>query len=258
MIDWRLVLGALAGGLALTCWLESRYWLGRSTDRLVRLLQGTAVFLAVAAASLYAFAYANPLWPQPAPPRTVVAAAVPLSPHLTPSPLAPPSVFVMATATPQTGLLPAPDKNLPPETAYLHIPALGVSQPIVDLPLKNGRWDVSTLGDQVGRLDSTGAFPGDTLAPVLAGHMTFPTSATLITGAFANLQYATYGTEMIYELDGQQTVYVVTEISRVAPEEVERLYLADGDSILLVTCTDWDANGRIYASRLLVRAVRTN
>ncbi len=258
MIDWRLVLGALAGGLALTCWLESRYRLGRSTERLVRLLQGTAVFLAVAAASLFTYAYANPLWPQPVPPRTVVAAAVPLSPRFTPSPLVPPSVFVMATATPQTGALPALQDNMPPETAFLHIPDLGVSQPIVDLPLANGRWDVSALGERVGRLDSTGAYPGDTLAPVFAGHMTFPASATLATGAFANLQYATYGTELIYEVDGQKIVYSVTEISRVAPEEVERLYLADGDSILLVTCTDWDADGRIYASRLLVRAVRTN
>jgi LPXTG-site transpeptidase (sortase) family protein len=139
----------------------------------------------------------------------------------------------------------------------LHIPALNVSQPIVELPLENGRWDVSSLGGKVGRLGSTGAYPGDTLAPVFAGHMTFPTSATLETGAFANLQYATYGTELIYELNGEETVYTVTEISRVAPEEVERLYLADGDSILLVTCTDWDGDGRVYTNRLLVRAVRS-
>ena len=102
------------------------------------------------------------------------------------------------------------------------------------------------------------AFPGDQLAPVFAGHMTFPTSATLETGAFANLQYATYGTEIIYEVNGSATAYTVTEISRVEPSEVERLFLEDGDSILLVTCTDWDKNGRVYANRLLVRAVRSN
>jgi LPXTG-site transpeptidase (sortase) family protein len=207
------------------------------------------------AASLFTFAHHNPLWQQAV--LSTLQAETAVLPTASPvtSSLAPPSVFMLATPASQTGT-PIPLKDIPAEAAYLHIPALGVSQPVVDLPLENGRWDVSSLGEKIGLLGSTGAFPGDTLAPVFAGHMTFPTAATLETGAFANLQYATYGTELIYELNGQETIYTVTEISRVAPEEVERLYLADGNSILLVTCTDWDGDGRVYANRLLVRAVR--
>jgi len=258
MIDWRIVLGAFGSGLALTCWLESRYRLKQSQSSIARWLQGTAVLLIVLAASLFTYAYLTPQWQQTASQRLQAQTAVLPTPSLTASSLAPPSVFIMATSTPQTGSTPAPPASAPAEDAYLRIPALGVSQPIIDLPLENGRWDVTSLGEQVGRLSSTGAYPGDTLAPVFAGHMTFPTSATLETGAFANLQYATYGTEVIYAVNGAETVYTVTEISRVAPSDVERLFLEDGNSILLTTCTDWDANGRIYANRLLVRAVRTN
>ncbi|MAT99049.1 MAG: hypothetical protein CL608_18035 [Anaerolineaceae bacterium] len=254
MIDWRIVLGAFGSGLALALWLEGRYRSRQSHSGAVRWLQGTAVLTIVIAAALFVFAYLNPLWQQAASPKLFAQTAVlPISQSTA---LPPPSVFVMATPAPQTSSTSIPPRDTLTQSAYLHIPALGVSQPIVDLPLENGRWDVSSLGEKVGRLGSTGTFPGDTLAPVLAGHMTFPTSATLETGAFANLQYATYGTELIYERNGEETVYTVTEISRVAPEEVERLYLEDGNSILLVTCTDWDRNGRIYANRLLVRAVR--
>ena len=255
MIDWRIVLGALSGGLALACWLESRHQRQQLHTGKMRWLQGTAVFLTATAVGLFLYADSHPLWQQ------VVAApfvgdetAVSSSSIRTPA-LAPPSVFIMATPPPQATLTPAAASPIANES-YLHIPALNVSQPVVELPLANGRWDVSTLGEKVGRLDGTGAQPGNTLAPVFAGHMTFPTSATLETGAFANLQYATYGTEIIYEVNGRATAYTVTEISRVEPSEVERLFLEDGDSILLVTCTDWDENGRVYANRLLVRAVR--
>jgi LPXTG-site transpeptidase (sortase) family protein len=256
MIDWRIVLGAFGGGLALTCWLESRRRFMLAQGGVARWLQGTAVLLIFLAASLFTYAHLYPLWQQAVPPTLQGQMTVlPTTSSGTPS-LAPPSVFIMATPAPQTSSTLPPRKDTPVKHAYLHIPALGVSQPVVDLPLENGRWDVSSLGEKIGLLGSTGAFPGDTLAPVFAGHMTFPASATLETGAFANLQYATYGTELIYELNGQETIYIVTEISPVASEEVERLYLADGDSILLVTCTDWDGDGRIYTNRLLVRAVR--
>ncbi len=256
MIDWRIVLGAFGGGLALTLWLESRYRIRQSQGGISRRLQGTAVLTIVIAASLFASAYRNPLWRQAEPPKLLAQTAV--QPTSLASALPPPSVFIMATPAPKASSAPVPPENVAAAGAYLHIPALGVLQPIVDLPLENGRWDVSILGEKVGRLGSTGAYPGDSLAPVFAGHMTFPTSATLETGAFANLQYATYGTEVIYERNGEKTIYTVTEINRVAPEDVERLYLVDGNSILLVTCTDWDGDGRLYTNRLLVRAVLTN
>ncbi|MCP5101207.1 MAG: sortase [Chloroflexi bacterium] len=253
-IDWRIVLGAFCGGLALTCWLEGRHRLIQSQTRVARLLQATAIFATVLAVSFFTNASLNPpsrhLAPLTIAPQTAVSTP--------PSLLAPPSVFVMTTPNPQPVFTPIAAEKKTVNDAYLHIPSLSVSQPIIELPLQNGRWDVSTLGEQVGRLATTGTHPGDKLAPVFAGHMTFPTSATLETGAFANLQYATYGTELIYTANGQQFTYKITEISRVAPSEVERLYLEDENSILLVTCTDWDENGRLYKNRLLIRAVQNN
>ncbi len=265
MIDWRIVLGALAGGLALTCGLESRHRLIHAQTAAARLLQGTAVFTTFLSVGMFVLANQQPLWQQTAPLNTNAKTAVLTPPTSNPPTLAPPSVFILAAPTQPPTNQPTINQSTnqqstinPTEHAYLHIPELDISQPIIDLPLQNGRWDVSQLGEQIGRLTGTGSYPGDTLAPVFAGHMTFPTSITLETGAFADLQYATYDTKVIYETNGAEFVYTVTEISRVAPSEVGRLFLEDGSSILLVTCTDWDPNGRIYTNRLLIRATRTN
>ena len=252
-IDWHIVLGALCGGVTVACWLEARHQIKQSQHRIGRVLQGTAVLTTILAIGLFTKANLAPpprqLAPLEMPQQTAISPTLPIN-----TPLAPPSVFVMSTPSFQQDAPPTPTTHSTINDAYLHIPSLNISQPIIELPLQNGRWDVSRLGERIGRLDSTGTHPGDKIAPVFAGHMTFPTSATLETGAFANLQYATYGTEIIYTNDDQEYVYEVTAISRVAPTEVERLYLEDTNSILLVTCTDWDENGRLYTNRLLIRA----
>ena len=252
MIDWPIILGALACGVALTCWLESRHRLMQAQIFSARFLQGTAVFCTFLAAGMFFSASkqsdqqfidrANGI-------ETAVLTSTP--PH---SPtLAPPSVFILSTPI-QAGTNQATPKSTTTNPSYLHIPDLNISQQIIDLPLQNGIWNVSQLGEKIGHLASTGTHPGDTLAPVFAGHMTFPNANSLETGAFANLQYATYDTEIHYETIGEHLIYKITEISRVAPTEVEQLYLEDGDSILLTTCTDWDENGRFYTNRLLIRA----
>ena len=261
MIDWRIVLGAFLGGLALTCWLESRRRLMQPPIQPVNWWQGTAVFTALLSLGLFIHASLVPFWQVGSQPKSLRETAV-LSPNASP-PLPPPSIFTLSTPphpltpTPPHPLTPSPLLPFTPSSLplTLQIPSLRITQPIVQIPLENGRWDVSQLGSQVGLLAGTGAHPGDTLAPVFAGHMTFPTAAALETGAFADLQVVTYGTEIILRATTETFHYTVSEISRVAPSEVERLYLADGNSILLVTCTDWDENGRFYTNRLLVRAI---
>ncbi|MBX3060241.1 MAG: class F sortase [Anaerolineae bacterium] len=138
----------------------------------------------------------------------------------------------------------------------LSIPRLDINRPVVAVPLVDGVWDVADLGGDVGLLATTGQHPGDDLAMVLAGHMTFADGRLLFTGAFAELQYATYGTEIVVEMGAETAVYQVSEIRRLAPDDVDDLYLADGDSILLITCTDWNDSTGLYANRLLVRATR--
>lgn len=169
------------------------------------------------------------------------------------SPLPPPSIFTFSTIRISPPITPTVAASYP---AILTIPDLDIQQTIVDVPLQDGTWNVADLGGNVGLLAGAGQHPGDELAMVLAGHMTFPSSRTLLQGAFANLQYAIYGTEVIVQMDGVELRYEVVEIERVDPNDVEQLRVHDGDSILLVTCTDWDENGRYYANRLLIRAER--
>jgi LPXTG-site transpeptidase (sortase) family protein len=156
--------------------------------------------------------------------------------------------------------LPITDYRLPITTkpTRLHIPAFKINRPVVTVPLVDGAWDVAHLGGDVGLLATAGQYPGDDLAMVFAGHMTFADGRLLYTGAFAELQYATYGTEIVVQMEGGETaVYQVSEIRRIAPNDVDALYLADGDSILLLTCTDWNDSTNLYTNRLLIRATRT-
>lgn len=249
MIDWRVILGTLGSGLVVTFWLESR--LGKSRERWLVLMGVTAVFNF----SLFVWVAVEPWWnlaARLAPPAITLEMSDEPALSAEPPALPPPHTFLMASASDE----PAPPlpatANASHDTAYLRIPALAIAQAIVEIPLRNGRWDVSQLGSQVGWLAGTGTHPGANQAMVFAGHMTFPTATALEEGAFANLQYVTYGTEVIYHQGGHDLVYEVTEINRVDPSDIEQVHLADGNSILLLTCTDWDGNG--YINRLLVRA----
>ena len=253
MIDWRIVLGALAGGVALTCWLESRHRLMQTQIVAARLLQGTAVFIALLAVWMFAVANDHPIQKQNAASLGAKTAVLPSTPTPPPT-LAPPSVFVLTPPAQPFTNQPRHEPTFPSQS-YLHIPELNISQPIVDLPLQNGLWDVSQLGEKIGHLASTGTHPGDTLAPVFAGHMTFPQRSNPDKWCIlptCNMQSTTQKSTM--KPMASFFIYKITEISRVAPTAVEQLYLEDGNSILLTTCTDWDTNGRFYTNRLLIRA----
>jgi sortase (surface protein transpeptidase) len=50
-------------------------------------------------------------------------------------------------------------------------------------------------------------------------------------------------------------VYAVTEKLNARPEEVDQLYVSDGERLALVTCTDWDYIHFTYAQRLIVQAM---
>lgn len=233
--------------LALEAWLRSRQRLRRERSGLFALL----AVLCLAAAFVLGRAAQTPLSGQPpvaALPSTAVTA-------VTPAIVLPqPQVHILPEnreISPDTAVAPQPSP-LPP--IRLQIPALQVDEAVRPVPVRDGRWDVSGLGGQVGLLATTGQSALDELAMVFAGHMTFPNADLLETGAFADLQYATYGTEIIVQTAAGALIYEVEEISRIPPQAVDRLYLADNSSILLITCTDWAEQDGIYANRLLVRA----
>jgi LPXTG-site transpeptidase (sortase) family protein len=144
--------------------------------------------------------------------------------------------------------------NEPPpvtQPTRLQIPSLNLDQPITVVPIREGLWDLDRLGAQVGWLTATGAYPEDKWAMVLVGHITL---TTLERGAFADLEEIKKGAIVTYHVNEMEYVYEVREKRRVAPEDVEALYVPDGKVLLLMTCTDFDHLDRTYANRLLVRA----
>jgi LPXTG-site transpeptidase (sortase) family protein len=147
---------------------------------------------------------------------------------------------------------PSPTDVAPSRAARLLIPSLALNALIVDVPVRNGSWNVDWLGTDVGRLESMGTRPGDDLAMVFTGHVTL---SALERGPFADLWTIQPWDEIIYRGEGTDFVYAVSGVSTIAPGDVDRLYVSEGDNLLLVTCTDWDYVHEIYRQRLLVRAV---
>jgi LPXTG-site transpeptidase (sortase) family protein len=131
------------------------------------------------------------------------------------------------------------------------VPKLGLDEAIVPVPIVSGTWDLTQLDTQVGLLTTTGRWPGDDWAMALVGHVTVSAAQR---GPFADLWKARLNDEVIYRWQGVDYVYAVSEKTNAQPDEVDRLYIPDGDGLVLVTCTDWDYLHFTYAQRLIVRA----
>ncbi|MCB0035629.1 MAG: class F sortase, partial [Anaerolineales bacterium] len=166
-----------------------------------------------------------------------------------------PPVVAIADNTP-IPVTATPTITPPPRPPRLDIPRLDIAHTIVTVPIQAGEWDVSSLGEQVGWLEGTGRVPATAGAPVLVGHMTYPDANLLEQGAFAYLQEIRLGDEVVYEVEGERYVYEVVAVGRIAPADVSALFAADGETLFLLTCTDWNNESRVYENRLLVRAVR--
>lgn len=185
--------------------------------------------------------------PTTAAPRDVTGLPAPDTPVPTVDATAPPPTAAVALSTPPTEATPPPDAP-----GVLIIPSLAVTQTVTLVPVVDGRWDISQLGSQIGRLQTTGAHPGDAYAMTFTGHVTRPWPE--IAGPFADLVFLERGEEVIYRWQGIDYVYQVSRIFRADPRAVDLLYVPDGDSIVLVTCSGWDFVGREYAERLVTRA----
>ncbi len=139
-----------------------------------------------------------------------------------------------------------------PGPGRLIIPKLTLDVPVTTVPLEARGWAVDGLGEGVGWLAATGAFPGDALAPVLAGHVSQPSGAS---GPFGYLWRLRPGAEVFYDWDGRRYQYRVEAKLPVAEDAVEQVFLADGRRLLLLTCDGWDILAWEYTGRLLLSAV---
>jgi len=253
VINWPIVLSAFYAGLTLTCYLAARESRRRHFSAAAgRLLSGLSLTTAFVAIGLIVSAASPSTGVAPTASRQSPSsqATVTRSGHAQPAfvALPPSSVF----SPPSAVLLPAASTPASINTVpRLQISSLNIDEPIQIIPIRDGQWDLTDLGAGIGRLTTTGARPGDEWAMVLVGHVHL---AGTKRGPFAYLPRLKKNAEVIYQAGGTNYVYRVETISRAAPEDVNRLYLADGSRLLLVTCTDWDATQRIYTNRLIVQA----
>ncbi len=161
---------------------------------------------------------------------------------------------------PGTGFVPDRLTILPSQSIFysdlgnlwLEIPRLDVIMPIVGIPLTNGKWDVSWLGDQAGWLNGT-AFPTWAGNSVLTAHVF---DAYGQPGPFVHLNWMWYGDKVIVHAWGGEYVYEVRQVTQVTPDAISSVIKHEELTWLtLVTCRGYDQASNSYKYRVAVRAV---
>jgi LPXTG-site transpeptidase (sortase) family protein len=163
-------------------------------------------------------------------------------------------------STPATGFAPnvATDLRNAPKEVYaqtggvtVEIPSLGINIPIVGVPLKNGGWNVSWLGNQAGWLEGS-AFPSWSGNSVLTGHVY---GSNGLPGPFVNLNKLKYGDRIIIHAYGAKYTYEVRVNTVVEPNDASIFRHEEKAWLTLVTCKEYDAKTDTYRRRVVVRAV---
>ncbi len=155
------------------------------------------------------------------------------------------SMLAAAILLPRRTVSPSPPMSLV-------IPALSrLNMPIVPLLIVNGVWDETRLGaHEVGLLQTTGRWPGDALAMVLAAHVTLEGG---VRGPFYGLAaLQTNARVMVQTYDGRLWRYRVIGRRLLRPGDVKAIYQRDGRRLFLLTCATWSQRKQAYAHRLLV------
>jgi LPXTG-site transpeptidase (sortase) family protein len=165
------------------------------------------------------------------------------------------------SSLPSTGFAPAVTTILPEqpaESAYLatdillEIPKLKVKMPIVGVPFKDGKWDVTWLDKNAGWLNGT-AFPSWDGNSVLTGHVGLANGNP---GPFANLGSLAYGDQVIIHVSGQKYIYEVRTSRLVSPSSVSSVIKHEElPWVTLITCKSYNEKTGEYTYRTVVRAV---
>ena len=162
--------------------------------------------------------------------------------------------------TPATGFTPNKVTNLGNTSSVVYkqtngvtieVPSLGINLPVVGVPLKNGGWDVSWLGNQAGWLEGS-AFPSWGGNSVLTGHVY---GSDGLPGPFVNLNGLRYGDKIIVRAYGQTFTYEVRSNTVVEPNDASIFRHEEKAWLTLVTCKEYDEATNTYRKRVVVRAV---
>ncbi len=145
----------------------------------------------------------------------------------------------------------APEQYTQTGGLIVEIPSLGIKMPIVGVPLKNGEWNVSWLGNQAGWLEGS-AFPSWNGNSVLTGHV-FGYNG--LPGPFFNLSNLKYGDKIIIHAYGAEFIYEVCGSEVVKPNDASVMKHEEKAWLTLLTCKEYDAKTNTYKKRLMIRAV---
>lgn len=170
-----------------------------------------------------------------------------------------------SSSLPDSGFAPGRVTSLPPQPDGLYrtsaqisveIPALGVDTELVNVPVIDGKWQVSWLGNSLGYLEGT-AFPTRAGNSGITGHVY---DADGNPGIFHDLKELKWGDEIRVHAYGQTYVYEVRSVNQsVAPGDTSGVYQhEDYPWLTLVTCREYDAASDTYDWRVVVRAVQTH
>jgi LPXTG-site transpeptidase (sortase) family protein len=162
---------------------------------------------------------------------------------------------------PATGFAPGIITDLPqqPENysyqnldgIWLEIPGLGVSVPLVGIPLNEAGWDLTWLGNQAGYLEGT-AYPSYTGNTAITAHAYLSNGKP---GPFANLYNLRWGQKVILHAYGYRYVYEVRRVREVKPDDTSALRHEDRAWLSLLTCRYFNEKTGQYGARSLVQAV---
>jgi LPXTG-site transpeptidase (sortase) family protein len=137
---------------------------------------------------------------------------------------------------------------------WIEIPKLGISLPIVGVPLVDGDWNVSWLSNQAGWLEGT-AFPSWKGNSVLTSHVTL---ANGIFGPFENIGNLSWGDKIIIHVNEEAYIFQVRENKIVNPNDVSALKHEEEAWLTLITCKNYNEITGAYTNRIAVRAVLVN
>jgi LPXTG-site transpeptidase (sortase) family protein len=169
-------------------------------------------------------------------------------------------VLGVFNSVPATGFAPnvVTDLSNTPRQVYsgtggitVEIPSLGINIPIVGVPLKNGEWNVSWLGNQAGWLEGS-AFPSYNGNSVLTSHVYLSNG---LPGSFVNLNQLKFGDRIIVHAYGQKYVFEVRTNTVVGPIDISIFKHEEKPWLTLVTCKEYDEKTNTYKKRAVVRAV---
>ena len=145
----------------------------------------------------------------------------------------------------------APEQYSQTDGLIVEVPSLGIKMPIVGVPLKNGEWNVSWLGNQAGWLEGS-AFPSWSGNSVLTGHVY---GYNGLPGPFFNLGKLKYGDKIVIHAYGAEYVYEVRSSEVVKPDDASVMKHEEKSWLTLLTCKEYDAKTNTYKKRLMIRAV---